>query len=655
MDVSFYLYLTGSGSWADSIDDDIPRGPAPKTEQTGPRRGDADYFDSLPDREARGPGGFSDRGPPREELPLPTRAPYTAFVGNLTFETTEGDLSAFFESSQTVSVKIIKDHEGKHKGFGYVEFKDVEGLKDALSRSGQHLGGRDIRVNVAEPPKERGFGGSGGAGGFGPSMADESNQWRRSGPLPARESEPVRGMSSNRYDNPLSSSSGGGDPLGERDWGAARGSKFTASAAAPALSGRDRDFGGPRAFGGPDAPMPPKDISEMPNDWRSTRPARPVESNTPSPSLGHREPREAGPPRSSSGFIERENVLTGAAATEETWSRGAKFSPAPTPAPAADRPDAPARASSKDTAPIRPELEEKSDWRSSRKPSIAAESSPSNSVTPSPQPTRRALNLAPRSASASATPESATSPTTSSATTAAAASTKPSPFGAARAVDTAAKDSEAAEKLRLMDEQIKADREAKAKQVEAEKEKAKKEAEEKAKEAAVAAMAKADGDAPAAAKTTQTNGRSSAPGGPRTFERGTGGAPSARGAAGAGAGRGGPPRVHPSRLAAQATSAAAPREPKKEKEVPTVDDDGFSTVTGTRKARENAAAAAQAEKEAIAKKNEARPQFSFSAAARASGLGGFVEDAANDNENEEGAAGKGDVEEIAKGVQDVSV
>lgn len=38
------------------------------------------------------------RGPPREELPLPTKPPYTAFVGNLSFETSEGDLSDFFSS-----------------------------------------------------------------------------------------------------------------------------------------------------------------------------------------------------------------------------------------------------------------------------------------------------------------------------------------------------------------------------------------------------------------------------------------------------------------------------------------------------------------------------------------------------------------------------
>lgn len=38
--------------------------------------------------------------------------------------------------SQTKSVKIIKDKDEKPKGFGYIEFEDLEGLKDALGKTG---------------------------------------------------------------------------------------------------------------------------------------------------------------------------------------------------------------------------------------------------------------------------------------------------------------------------------------------------------------------------------------------------------------------------------------------------------------------------------------------------------------------------------------
>ena len=38
----------------------------------------------------------AERGPPREDLPLPTEPPFTAFVGNLAFDLNETDLEEFF-------------------------------------------------------------------------------------------------------------------------------------------------------------------------------------------------------------------------------------------------------------------------------------------------------------------------------------------------------------------------------------------------------------------------------------------------------------------------------------------------------------------------------------------------------------------------------
>jgi len=70
---------------------------------------------------------------------------------------------------QTKSVKIIKSKDEKPKGFGYIEFEDVDGLKDALLKTGsvrppflsrqaadasrKNFSGRTIRVSVAEPRK----------------------------------------------------------------------------------------------------------------------------------------------------------------------------------------------------------------------------------------------------------------------------------------------------------------------------------------------------------------------------------------------------------------------------------------------------------------------------------------------------------------------
>lgn len=41
----------------------------------------------------------------------------------------------------------------KPKGFGYVEFGTLEGLKTALALSGSNLAGRNVRISVADPPR----------------------------------------------------------------------------------------------------------------------------------------------------------------------------------------------------------------------------------------------------------------------------------------------------------------------------------------------------------------------------------------------------------------------------------------------------------------------------------------------------------------------
>lgn len=69
----------------------------------GARRG-ADWLSSQPDRGDRERMNESDRsydrGPPRQELPLPTAPPYTAFVGNLSFDVREPEVEDFFAPSK---------------------------------------------------------------------------------------------------------------------------------------------------------------------------------------------------------------------------------------------------------------------------------------------------------------------------------------------------------------------------------------------------------------------------------------------------------------------------------------------------------------------------------------------------------------------------
>jgi len=93
--------------------------------------------------------GFS--GPPREELPVPTVPPFTAFVGNLTFETDDEAVKEHLGPGIT-SVRLVKDPmSGKPKGYGYVEYGSQGELKVALTKNMTSLAGRTIRVSVAEP------------------------------------------------------------------------------------------------------------------------------------------------------------------------------------------------------------------------------------------------------------------------------------------------------------------------------------------------------------------------------------------------------------------------------------------------------------------------------------------------------------------------
>jgi translation initiation factor 4B len=90
----------------------------------------------------------------REQLPLPSEPPYTAHLANLSFDAGDDDVNDFFRDCEVKEVRIVKDRmDDKPKGFGYVTFESLEGLKTALSLSGGSLAGRQVRVSVAEPRK----------------------------------------------------------------------------------------------------------------------------------------------------------------------------------------------------------------------------------------------------------------------------------------------------------------------------------------------------------------------------------------------------------------------------------------------------------------------------------------------------------------------
>ncbi len=98
------------------------------------------------------------------------------YVGNLSFDTTEQQLQGLFASYGATSVTVITDHDGRSKGFGFVDVADDQ-MQAAISGThGRDLGGRTLTVNEARAREERGGGGhrgsygggrDGGRGGYG--------------------------------------------------------------------------------------------------------------------------------------------------------------------------------------------------------------------------------------------------------------------------------------------------------------------------------------------------------------------------------------------------------------------------------------------------------------------------------------------------------
>jgi len=287
---------------------------------------------------------------------------------------TEGDLETFFDGLKTKSVKVIKDREERPKGFGYVEFEELEDLKGALTKTGSSLAGRTVRVSVAEPPKERA-----GFGGF--EDPKFSGEWRRQGPLP---------------------------DLGSRD------------------SSRRR-YDGPPA----DRQAPPTSVSDTASDWRSSRSSRPAPP-----------PESEGAPRRKTSNFGSESV--GAADKEETWTIGSKFKPSEDEGTGRKASTFRGRG---DMGPpsSAPESPAESDWRSGPRAGLSSRNStsPTSSTPPTPQLTRRKLELLPRTGPASSTPSPLASPKMPQSSPA----SRPSPFGAAKPVDVTAREKTITERL----------------------------------------------------------------------------------------------------------------------------------------------------------------------------------------------------------------
>ena len=92
------------------------------------------------------------------------------FVGNLSFNTTEGDILELFKAAGNVTscALILYKMTNKSRGFAFVEMASQEEATKAIAElNGKELDGRALNVSEARPREERPRGGGGGFGGGG--------------------------------------------------------------------------------------------------------------------------------------------------------------------------------------------------------------------------------------------------------------------------------------------------------------------------------------------------------------------------------------------------------------------------------------------------------------------------------------------------------
>ena len=91
------------------------------------------------------------------------------YVGNLPFSVDEAQLRELFSDYGEISeLAMITDREtGRSKGFAFITFATQQAAEKALELDGKDLGGRKLRVNMAQERDSKGGGGRGGRGGRG--------------------------------------------------------------------------------------------------------------------------------------------------------------------------------------------------------------------------------------------------------------------------------------------------------------------------------------------------------------------------------------------------------------------------------------------------------------------------------------------------------
>ncbi|CAI4227731.1 unnamed protein product [Auanema sp. JU1783] len=108
-------------------------------------------------------------------METPETGPFKAFVGNLPFDCTHGDIEHILRSGCQFSdeelskceIRLVRDKEtDQFRGFGYVEVASAQQLQALLGLDGIEYGNRSLRIDLATTKARTGGpGGRGGRGG----------------------------------------------------------------------------------------------------------------------------------------------------------------------------------------------------------------------------------------------------------------------------------------------------------------------------------------------------------------------------------------------------------------------------------------------------------------------------------------------------------
>lgn len=102
------------------------------------------------------------------------------FVGNLSYQATQDELQAAFESYGGVErVNLVTDREtGQPRGFAFVEMTDAEAAQTAIAHlNGAELHGRAMNVNEARPKPAGGSYGRRESSGYGGRKGGRGSRW----------------------------------------------------------------------------------------------------------------------------------------------------------------------------------------------------------------------------------------------------------------------------------------------------------------------------------------------------------------------------------------------------------------------------------------------------------------------------------------------